>query len=109
MDIQPSFSVNAGFFEFDTSAIVSNEISVEDGRLVVRMVGDPQLGNMDVPLDALPFDLEGTLTSAVDRINNELLISEINAALISGFGGDEFTIYGLSTESDRLTVRLRDR
>ncbi|MDQ3928691.1 MAG: hypothetical protein M3328_06035, partial [Chloroflexota bacterium] len=53
MDIQPGFSVNAGFFSFETTAVVKNELSVEDGKLVVRLVGDPQLGNMDVPLDML--------------------------------------------------------
>jgi hypothetical protein len=109
MDIQPVFHADLGFFNFDTSAIVSNELAVENGKLVVRMVGEPQLGNMDVPLDALPLDLKGTIASAVDRINNELLISEINASLISSFGGSDFTIYGLSTENDRLTVRLREK
>lgn len=109
MDIQPAFYVNVGFFDFDTTAIVRNELAVENGKLVVRMVGDPQLGNLNMSLDALPLDLKGTVASAVDRINNELLISEINESLISGFGGSDFTIYGLSTENDRLTVRLREK
>jgi hypothetical protein len=109
MDLQPTFHSDLGFFVFDTSAIVSNQLAVEDGKLVIRMVGDPQLGDLNVPLDALPLDLKGTLSSAVDRINNELLISEINEALISGFGGSDFTMYGLSTEGDRLTVRLREK
>lgn len=109
MDIQPTFYVNLGFFDFDTTAIVRNELAVEEGKLVIRMIGDPQLGNLNVSLDALPLDLKGTVASAVDRINNELLISEINESLISGFGGSDFTIYGLSTENDRLTVRLRER
>jgi hypothetical protein len=109
MDIQPAFHADFGFFAFDTSAIVSNQLAVEDGRLVIRMVGDPQLGNMDVPLDALPLDLNGTIASTVDRINNELLISEINESLISGFSGSNFTIYGLSTEGDKLTIRLREK
>lgn len=109
MDIQPGFHVNALFFDFETTAVVRNQLAVEDGKLVVRMVGDPQLGNLNVSLDALPFDLKGTVASAVDRINNELLISEINSSLISGFGGSDFTIYGLSTENDRLTVRLREK
>ncbi|MDQ3704654.1 MAG: hypothetical protein M3437_05410 [Chloroflexota bacterium] len=109
MSIQPGFNVDLGFFAFDTTAIVGNQLAVENGKLVIRMVGDPQLGNMDVPLDALPMDLEGTVASAVDRINNDLLISEINQSLISGFGGSDFTIYGLSTESNQLTVRLRER
>jgi hypothetical protein len=109
MDIQPTFHADLGFFAFDTSAIVSNQLAVEDGKLVIKMVGDPQLGDMDIPLDALPLDLNSTVASTVDRINNELLISEINESLISGFGGSDFTVYGLSTEGDRLTIRLRER
>jgi hypothetical protein len=109
MDLQPTFHSDLGFFVFDTSAIVSNQLAVENGKLVIRMVGDPQLGDLNVSLDALPLDLKGTLASAVDRINNELLISEINESLISGFGGTDFTIYGLSTEGDRLTIRLREK
>ncbi|HEX8600506.1 MAG TPA: hypothetical protein VF952_18555 [Chloroflexia bacterium] len=109
MDIQPAFNVDLGFFAFDTTAIVGNQLAVENGKLVIRMVGDPQLGNMDMPLDALPMDLEGTVASAVDRINNDLLISEINQSLIAGFGGSGFTIYGLSTENNQLTVRLREK
>lgn len=109
MDLQPTFHSDLGFFVFDTSAIVSNQLAVENGKLVIRMVGDPQLGDLNVSLDALPLDLKGTLASAVDRINNDLLISEINESLISGFGGTDFTIYGLSTEGDRLTIRLRER
>lgn len=109
MDIQPTFYVNFGFFEFDTTAIVRNQLVVEDGKLVIRMVGDPQLGNMDVPLEMLPMDLKGTVASAVDRINNEVLISEINQSLISGFGGTNFTVYGLSTENNRLAIRLRQK
>jgi hypothetical protein len=109
MDIQPTFYVNLGFFEFDTTAIVRNQLAVEDGELVIKMVGDPQLGNMDVPLDMLPLDLKGTVSSAVDRINNEVLISEINQSLISGFGGTDFAVYGLSTENDRLAIRLRQK
>jgi hypothetical protein len=109
MDIQPNFYVNLGFFDFDSTAIVRNELAVENGKLVIRMVGDPQLGNLNVSLDALPLDLKGTVASAVDRINNELLISEINQSLISGFGGTNFDVYSLSTEDDRLTIRLRQK
>ncbi|HEY0071483.1 MAG TPA: hypothetical protein VGE04_16075, partial [Chloroflexia bacterium] len=109
MDIQPNFYVNLGFFDFDSTAIVRNELAVEDGKLVIRMVGDPQLGNLNVSLDALPLDLKGTVASAVDRINNELLISEINQSLISGFGGTNFDVYSLSTEDDKLTIRLRQK
>jgi hypothetical protein len=109
MDIQPNFYVNLGFFDFDSTAIVRNELAVENGKLVIRMVGDPQLGNLNVSLDALPLDLKGTVASAVDRINNELLISEINQSLVSGFGGTNFDVYSLSTEDDKLTIRLRQR
>lgn len=109
MDLQPSFTADAIFFTVESTAIVKNQLTVVDGKLVIKMVGDPQLGNMDVPLDALPFDLKGSLTSEVDRINNDLLIAEINESLISGFQGTNFTVYDVDTENDRLTVRLKER
>ena len=52
----PTFRVDAGLFQFDVNARVNNRLSVQDGQLVLTMVGDPQLGNLNVSLDVLPFD-----------------------------------------------------
>ncbi len=113
MDIQPVFRVDVSFFGISTSATmnaaVSNQLSVQDGKLAVSMIGDPQLGNLDIPLDMLPFDLKGGIRDTVNRINNDVLIARINQSLEAGFGGTSFVVEGVATDENGLTVQLKQR
>jgi hypothetical protein len=79
---------------------------VQDGKLVIGMTGEPQLGNLNLPLNLLPFNLNGRVKQAIDKVNNELLISEINKSLESGFGGSQFSVQGVTTDYDGMTIRL---
>ncbi|HEX2988265.1 MAG TPA: hypothetical protein VHS06_08860 [Chloroflexota bacterium] len=107
MDLTPSFRVNAGFLSFDISPRVSNQLSVKDGRIAINMIGDPQIGNLNLPLEFLPFNLKDRTTQAVDKVNNDLLISEINQSLTTGFGGSGFDVTSCATENGGLTIRLK--
>lgn len=113
MDLQPVFHVAASFgflnLDFDANAAVVNRLTVKDGKLVVSMIGDPQIGNLDVPLDYLPFDLKGEIARTIDQVNNEVLISEINKSLEAGFGGTDFVIEGVETNESGLVVRLKQK
>jgi hypothetical protein len=109
MDLSAKFHVSGGFFNFDVNTTVQNELSVQDGNLVISMVGDPQIGDLDVPIHLLPFDLDGTIRGAVDRVNNDLLISEINDTVKSSFGSGSFTVDSVSTDDSGMTIRLISR
>jgi hypothetical protein len=108
MELQPTFHVDA-IFKFDVNARVANHLFVRDGRLVINTVGDPQLGELQVPLDMLPFDLNQTVRQTIDKINNEVLISEINDSLQSGFGGTNFRVNGVTTDESGMTIQLEER
>ena len=107
MDLQPTFSANIGFTNLQISPAVKNQLTVQDGKLAINMVGDPQIGSLNVPLALLPFDLSGQLREAVNKVNNDLLISEINQSLESGFGGEEFEVEDVSTSAGALTVKMK--
>lgn len=107
MDLQPTFSADVGFTKLQVSPAVKNQLTVQDGKLAINMVGDPQLGDLNVPLGLLPFDLNGRLREAVNKVNNDLLISEINKSLESSFGGGEFEVEGVTTSEVALTVRMK--
>ncbi len=109
MDLQTGFNINAFFTSLNTTAGVKNRIAVENGQLAVHMIGDPQLGNLNVSLDALPFNLKDRIAGAVDKVNNDLIISEINKSLQSSFGGSDFAIVGISTDENGLNIRLKQR
>jgi hypothetical protein len=113
LDIQPVFRVEVSFFGIGTSATmnaaVSNQLSVQDGKLAVSMIGDPQLGNLDIPLDMLPFDLKGGIRDTVNRLNNEVLLARINESLEAGFGGTSFVVEGVTSDENGLTVQLKQR
>ena len=64
---------------------------------------------MVVPLGLLPFDLNGRIKRAIDKLNNDLLISEMNRSLTSGFGGSGFAVEGVTTSDNSMTVRLRQQ
>jgi hypothetical protein len=107
VDLTPTFRVDAGFFQFDVNARVNNRLSVQDGQLVLTMVGDPQLGDLNVSLDVLPFDLPGMIRQAVDRLNNNLLLEQINANIKPSLDAANFRIDGLVTDNNGLTVSLK--
>jgi len=110
MHLQPTFKASVPFFgEVSVNAAVTSQISLHDGNLTSSMVGDPQLGNLDIPLDLLPFDLKGGVNDTVNNINNEILIARINQSLQEGFGESNFAIEGLATDENLLTVQLKQR
>ncbi|MFL5735476.1 MAG: hypothetical protein ACJ78Q_20135 [Chloroflexia bacterium] len=106
MDLQPTFTMQV-FTTINISPAVKNELEVQDGKLVLKMVGDPQIGNLNLPLEFLPFDLKSQLRQAIDKVNNDLLISEINQSLASSYGSSQFTIMDVSTTDTGMTVKMR--
>jgi hypothetical protein len=107
MDLKPTFKIDLFLTTVDISPAVRNQLSVENGELVLNMVGDPQLGDLNLPLGALPFDLDSEIRSAVNRINNDLLMAQINTSLHSGFGSEDFIVEGVTTNASGMTVRLQ--
>ncbi|HMA33110.1 MAG TPA: hypothetical protein VKY74_01420 [Chloroflexia bacterium] len=103
MVLTPTFDV-AGLFAISPS--VTNQLAVQDGKLAMTMIGDPRLGDLQVPLDVLPFDLAGEVRQAVDKITNDVLLAELNTNLKAGFGNDAFTVVEVQTEGNYLLVKL---
>ncbi len=109
MEMQPVFRLDTILGAFNVNAKVSNQLAVKDGQLAVNMVGDPQLGNLNVPLDILPFDLKGQVSNAINKVNNSVIIAEINQSLQAGYGGSAFVVDGVTTNDSGITVRLKSR
>lgn len=109
LDYQADFHINIPFFAADVTAAVKNQINVADGKLVMNMVGDPQLGNLNLPLDALPFNLKGEIARAVDSVNNGLVVAEMNKFLDNSLTGTDFFLDGVTTDDQSITLRLRQR
>ena len=109
IDYEANFHINIPFFAADVSAAIKNQINVQDGKLVMNMVGDPQLGNLNLPLDALPFNLKGEIARAVDSINNGLVVVEMNKLLDSSLNGTGFFLDGVTTDDKQIMLRLRQR
>jgi hypothetical protein len=103
MRLKPTFHATL----VDVSATVMNQVVIENEEIALHMVGDPQIQDIQIPIDWLPFNLAGEIRSAVDRINNELLSAEINRQLAAGFGSDRFRIVDVITTDEYLTVRLQ--
>jgi hypothetical protein len=108
MDLQPTFTMEV-FTTLQVSPAVKNRLDVQNGKLVINMIGDPQVGSLNIPLEMLPFDLNANLKQAVNKVNNDLLISEINQSLQAGFGSSQFTVQGVTTTETAMTVRLQAR
>lgn len=107
MDLLAQFHANVMFVSVDIPARIDNRVSIgENGGLSLGMIGDPQIGDLNISLDLLPFDLKGTIRQAVNNVNNSLLISEINAAATKGTG---FEMDSVATSDDALTVKLTER
>lgn len=110
MDLLPTFHEDTGFFlSFDVNARVNNRIGVQNDGLFINMVGDPQLGDLNISLDVLPFDLKGTIHQAIDNLNNGLLISEINNVARPSLESANFTLDSVATDDNALTVRLKQK
>lgn len=109
MDLQVDFNADLAITKIDVKAVVKNELTVQNGKLVITTIGDPQLGNLNLPLELLPFDLNTSVKQAIDKVNNDLLISEINSSLQSGFGGTNFTVEGVTTDDSGMTIRLQHK
>ncbi len=109
IDYQADFHVNIPFFATDVTAAIKNQISVQDGKLVINMVGDPQVGNLNLPLDALPFNLKDEMRRAVDSVNNGLVVTEMNKFLDASLTGTNFGLDGVTTDDQNVTLRLRQK
>ena len=68
MVLTPTFDV-AGLFNVSPSA--TNQLSVQNGKLTMGMIGQPRLGDLQAPLDMLPFDLAGQVRQAVDQLHQQ--------------------------------------
>ncbi|MEO8288100.1 MAG: hypothetical protein ABI670_16860 [Chloroflexota bacterium] len=109
LDMHADFRVDAGFINFDVNAGISNRISTQDGHMVMTMVGAPQLGDLNVPIDMLPFNLEDKIKSAVDYVNNNLIIEELNQTLAANLAGSNLDLDTVSTSPTALTLRLKQK
>ena len=109
LNMSPTFNVDVGFFNFDVPTEVDNQIVMEQGEVTIGMVGNPRLGELTVPVNMLPFDLEARIKEAVDGVNNDIVAAELNDALIRGFEGSDFVVESLTTSEEGITIRLRAR
>lgn len=109
LDYQANFHLNVPFFSTNISAFIKNQVSVQDGELVVNMVGDPQLGNLSLPLDALPFNLKDAVRGAVDRVNNDILVAEMNKTFKASLTGTDFYLDSVATDERNIYLRLKTK
>jgi hypothetical protein len=106
MVLTPTFDV-AGLFNVSPSA--TNQLAVRNGKLTMSMIGQPRLGDLQAPLDMLPFDLAGQVRQAVDQLTNTVLLTELNDTVRSSFGSDAFDVSEVSTDNDYLQIKLLRR
>ena len=109
MDLRAEFHLDAPVIQLDLSVGVKNQVASREGRLVVSMVGDPQIGNLNLPLDLLPGNFKDVLKGAVDRVNNTVLATELNQPLETATGGEGLSVDGVTTTETGMTVYLRQR
>ncbi len=103
MRLQPMFHAAV----VDVAATVENNVRLDNGQLALQMNGDPKIQDIPIPLDWLPFNLPQQVRQAVDRINNELLSSEMNRQISAGFGSAEFRITSITTDDTTITFKLK--
>jgi hypothetical protein len=106
MVLTPTFDV-AGLFNVSPSA--TNQLAVRNGKLTMSMIGQPRLGDLQAPLDLLPFDLAGQVRQAVDQLTNTVLLTELNDTVRTSFGSDAFDVSEVSTDNDYLQIKLLRR
>jgi hypothetical protein len=109
MDLLAEFHLEAMFVQVDLSAAVKNQVTVQDGKVVVGMVGDPQIGNLNVPLDLLPGNLKEDLKGAVDRVNNAIIATELSQPIEAATAGTSLAIDGVATNDAEMVLSLRQR
>ena len=107
IDYQANFNVNIPFFSSNITAQIKNQITAQNGALVITMVGDPQIGNLSLPLDALPFNLKGSITQAFDRVNNDIVVAQINKYLQGSLTGTSLALDAVTTDERNLVLLLR--
>jgi hypothetical protein len=103
MRLQPTFHAAV----VDVSATVENNVRLDSGQLALQMNGDPKIQDIPIPLDWLPFNLPQQVREGVDRINNELLSSELNRQISAGFGSNQFRITAITTDENTITFKLK--
>jgi hypothetical protein len=106
MVLTPTFDV-AGLFNVSPSA--TKQLAVRNGKLTMSMIGQPRLGDLQAPLDLLPFDLAGQVRQAVDQLTNTVLLTELNDTVRTSFGSDAFDVSEVSTDNDYLQIKLLRR
>jgi hypothetical protein len=109
LDLRAEFNVTAGFISFNTSATISNQISAQDGKIAINMVGQPKLADLTVPIDALPFNLSEYITRAIDRVNNEIIAAQLNSVLQANLTGTDLSLDSITTDDTTLTLQMKEK
>jgi hypothetical protein len=109
LDLRAQFKVNVGFINFNTSAGITNRISAQDGKIVINTQGRPQLGDLTVPIDMLPFNLSDKVTSAIDRVNNDVIAAQLNSTLDANLQGTNLYLDAITTDGGSLTLHLKQK
>jgi hypothetical protein len=109
LDMRAEFRIDAGFISFSTSAAIANRISAQNGRILVNMQGEPQIGNLTVPIEALPFNLSDSITRAVDRVNNDIIVAQLNNTLDANLQGTNLALDAITTDDTSLTLHLKQK
>ena len=109
LNLRADFRIDAGFFSFSTSAGITNRISAQNGKVVINMEGQPQLANITVPIDALPFNLSDRITAAVNRVNNDVIARQLNDTLDANLAGTNLYLDAITTDDTSLTLHLKQK
>jgi hypothetical protein len=107
MDFETEFNFQAPLIQVDLTAAVKNQVTAQEGKVAVTMVGDPQIGNLNVPLDLLPAEVKDGIKQAVDRVNNTILSSELNQPLEAATGGGAVSVQSVTTTDTQLVINLK--
>ena len=109
LDLRADFRIDVGFFSFTTNAGITNRISAQDGKIVINIEGQPQLANITVPIDALPFNLSDKITAAIDRVDNDVIGKQLNDTLASNLTGTNLYLDAITTDDTSLTLHLKQK
>jgi hypothetical protein len=109
LDLRADFRIDVGFFSFGTNAGITNRISAQGGKIVINMEGQPQLANITVPIDALPFNLSDKITAAIDRVNNDVIAAQLNSTLDANLQGTSLYLDAITTDDSSLTLHLKQK
>jgi hypothetical protein len=109
IDLHADFSIQAGFLNFNTSAGITNQISAQDGKIVMNMEGRPQIANVSIPIDRLPFNLSDYITNAVDRVNNDIILKRLNEILQANLSNSDLTLDAITTDDTSLTLHMKQQ